>query len=45
MHRWAFYHQAEVDVEIVVQDKFGGTADQQLTMESVVLGAPERFFP
>lgn len=44
-HRWAFYYQAEVDVEMVVQDKFGGTADQQLTMESVVLGAPERFFP
>ena len=42
---WAFYCQAAVEVEYMVQDKFGGRADQNFTMESAVLGTPQRFFP
>lgn len=44
-NNWAFYCQAAVEVEYVVQDKFGGGADQSFTMESAVLGTPQRFFP
>ncbi|HWU77689.1 MAG TPA: hypothetical protein VN043_14385 [Rhodanobacter sp.] len=44
-HNWAFYYQSAVEVEIVVQDKFGGGPDQMFTMESAVLGQPEKIFP
>jgi hypothetical protein len=44
-HNWSFYCQAAVEVEFMVQDKFGGRADQNFTMESAVLGTPNRFFP
>jgi hypothetical protein len=44
-NNWAFYCQSAVEVEIVVQDKFGGGPDQNFTMESAVLGQPEKIFP
>jgi hypothetical protein len=42
---WSFWYQAAVEVEALVQDKFGGGADRWFTFESAVLGPPERFFP
>jgi hypothetical protein len=42
---WAFWYQAAVEVEIELQDKFGGGADEKLTMDSAVLGAPTQFYP
>lgn len=44
-NNWSFYCQSAVEVEITVQDKFGGAPDQKFTMESVVLGTPDRIFP
>jgi hypothetical protein len=32
-------------VEMTVEHKFGGGADEKLTMDSVVLGAPTKFYP
>jgi hypothetical protein len=43
--QWAFWYQAAVEVEMDLQDKFGGAADEKLTMDSVVLGAPTKFYP
>jgi len=42
---WAFWYQAAVEVNIEIEDKFGGTAKEVLTMDSVVLGAPTQFYP
>ena len=42
---WEFFYQAAVDVELEVQDKFSGAPPRRMTMESAVLGQPERFFP
>jgi hypothetical protein len=44
-HNWSFYYQSAVEVEITLQDKFGGAPDQKLTYDSVVLGTPDRIFP
>jgi hypothetical protein len=43
--QWEFWYQAAVEVEMDIEDKFGGAANQTLTMDSVVLGAPTRFYP
>lgn len=42
---WAFYCQSAVEIEAEVEDKFGGAPKKTFSMDSAVLGRPEKFFP
>jgi hypothetical protein len=44
-NNWEFWYQAAVEVNIEIEDKFGAGPKEVLTMDSVVLGAPTRFYP